>query len=628
MLQSIRNRAQGLIAWIVLILICVPFAFWGIQNYFGTGQEQPVAVVGDKDIFQRDLTRAYEQMAAKLGSIGQISEATLKQLAIKNLVDEEVLTQAVQERGYTVSDAQIRSAIREIPYFHEDGKFDKGKFETVLKAQGISEAGVIAQLRRSLEIGQFSDGVIRTSFVTNVEIDRFLRLRDQSRSTEYIIVPVKDISEKITNDQTEQYYKNHISLFRNPEQVSIDYIQLSVDDVAKKVEVAEEDLISTYESQKDLYTKKARRKVSHILATIDLSAGDKAEGAALKKIREAKARLDRGDAFKVVAKEMSDDTVSAINGGDLGLINPKDMDVAFEKAAFALGLGEVTGPVRTPFGYHLIKLTEFESGVVKPFDEVRSEVEQAYRRQSAENDFYEMAEKLSQISYENPDSLEPAANATGLVIQQSELFSLLQGDGVAAAKAVRDAAFVSDILEGKNSEAVELGPNEIIVFRVNKRLLATDKPLADVKQEITNLLRTDQAKQNAKNLAGTLFAKLKEGQKLSDLADSSGLELKRYESITRGGNKAPLQYREALFKAARPGKDEATPLLVAMKDGQQLVGRLLSVQNSNPESVEDYQKEKELAQTWLSEQHGNAEFSALLSQLRGSTQIVIRDSQE
>jgi len=628
MLQSIRNRAQGLLAWVVLILISVPFAFWGIQNYFGAGQEQPVVVVGDKEIFQRDVTRAYEQIAARLGSIGQINEETLKQLAIKNLIDEELLRQAVEERGYTVSDAQIRRAIREIPTFHVDGKFDKGKFENLLKAQGISEAGLVAQLRRSLEIGQFSDGVTRTSFVTNAEIDRFLRLRDQTRSAEYIIVPVEDVSEEITQDQIEQYYKDHITVFRNPEQVSIDYIQLSVDDVAKKIEVTEESLISAYESQQDLYTKKERRRVSHILAAFGLNADEEAKGAALKKIRDAKARLDSGDAFDVVAKEMSDDTVSGAKGGDLGLINPKDMDIAFEKAAFALSLGAVTGPVKTPFGYHLIKLTELEPGAVKSFDEVRSEVEQSYRRQVAENEFYETAEKLSQVSYENPDSLEPASNATGLAIQQSALFSLQQGEGVAAAKSIRDAAFASDVLEGKNSEPIELSTDEIVVLRINQRLLATDKPLADVKQEITKLLRADLAKQNAKNLAESFFAKLKEGQKLSGLAASNGLELKRYESITRGDSEVPWQFREILFKAARPGKGEAIPLLVAMKDGQQIVGRLLAVQDSTAEIVEDYQKEKKLAQTWLSEQHGNAEFSALLSQLRDSTQIIIRDSQE
>lgn len=628
MLQSIRNRAQGLLAWIVLILISVPFAFWGIQNYFGTGQEQPVVVVGDKEIFQRDVTRAYEQMAAKLGSIGQINEESLKKLAIKNLIDEELLTQAVEERGYAVSDAQIRNAIREISVFHVDGKFDKGKFEIVLKTQRISEEGLVENLRRSLEIGQFSDGVTRTSFVTNAEIDRFLRLRDQTRSTEYIIVPVKAVSEEITHDQIEQHYKDHITLFRNPEQVSIDYIQLSVDDVAKKIEVTEEELISTYESQLDLYTKKERRKVSHILAVIDSNAGENTADSALKKIREAKARLDSGGAFEVVAKEMSDDTVSGSKGGDLGLINPKDMDIVFEKAAFALSLGEVTAPVKTPFGYHLIKLTELEPGKVKPFEEVRSEVEKAYRRQSAENDFYETAEKLSQVSYESPDSLEPAANATGLKIQQSALFSLQQGEGVAVAQPVRDAAFVNDVLEGKNSESVELGQDKIVVLRVNKRLLATDKPLADVKQEITDKLRTDQAKQNAKNLAETFIAKLKEGQKLSDLAVSSGLELKRYESITREDSEVPWQFKAALFKAARPGKGVATPLVVALKDGQQIVGHLFAVKDSAPKDVDDYQKEKKLAQTWLSEQHGNAEFSALLSQLRDSSKIVIRDNQQ
>ena len=628
MLQSIRNRAQGVLAWVILLMICIPFAFWGIQNYFGTGQEQPVVVVGDKEFFQRDVVRAYQQLAARFGSMGQVDEKILKDLAIKNLVDEEVLSQAVVKQGYTISDSQIRSAIQEVPYFQTDGKFDNVKFSNVLKAQQVSESGLVAQLRRSLEIGQFSDGVTRTSFVTPSEVDRFLRLRDQERSAEYIVVPVGTISESVSDDLIDKYYNEHIELFQNPEKVAINFIELSVDDIAKTIEVTEEELLSSYEGQKDLYTKPARRRLSHILVAASKDVADKSEAAALNKINQAKTRIDDGEDFALVAQEMSDDAISGKQGGDLGVINLSDMDAAFEKAARGLKLGEVSKPVKTPFGYHLIKLMELEAGEIKSFEEVRGEVEKAYRHQAAENGFYETGERLAQVSYENPDSLEPAAESTALTIKQSGLFSREQGDGIAASQSIRSAAFSDDVLGGKNSEAVEVSADKIVVLRVNQRIPATNKSLADVKQEIIDLLHMEISKEKAKTLANALFEKVKEGQDLARLASTYEIESQGPKSITRGDSEVPVQFKDVLFKTEKPAPGETVPLLVSLDDGQHIVGRLLAVKDSDPRAGKDYQKEKELAASWLAGQYGNAEFGALLAQLRDNTEIVIRESEE
>ncbi len=628
MLQSIRNRAQGVFAWVILLMICIPFAFWGIQNYFGSGQEQPVVVVGEKEIFQRDVVRAYQQLAARIGGMGQVDETMLKNLAIKNLVDEEVLSQAVDEQGYTISDSQIRSAIQEVPYFQTDGKFDKVKFSNVLKAQQISESGLVVQLRRSLEIGQFSDGVTRTSFVTPSEVDGFLRLRDQERSAEYMIVPVETISDSIADELIDKYYTEHIELFQNPEQVAIDFIELSVDDIAKTIEVTEEQLLSSYEGQKDLYTKTARRRLSHILVAAGNDVTAESEAAALSKINQAKTRIDNGEDFALVAQEMSDDSISGKQGGDLGVINLSDMDAAFEKAALDLSLGAVSEPVKTPFGYHLVKLTELEAGEIKPFEAVRDEVEKAYRRQTAENGFYETGERLAQVSYENPESLEPAAETTTLTIKQSDLFSRDQGEGIAAGQAIRSAAFADDVLGGKNSEPVEVSPDKIVVLRVNQRIPATNKPLADVKQDIIEILQIEISKEKARTLANSLLEKVKEGQDLAGLASTYGIESQGPKSITRGDSEVPVQFKDALFKAKKPLPGETVPLLVTMDDGQQIVGRLLAVTDSDPSTGEDYQKERELAASWLASQYGNAEFSALLTQLRDNTEIIIQESEE
>ena len=628
MLQTIRERAQGVFAWVILLMICIPFAFWGIQNYFGTGQEQPVVVVGKKEIFQRDVVRAYQQLAAKIGGIGQVDENMLKNLAIKNLVDEEVLSQAVAEQGYTISDSQIRSAISEVPYFQTDGQFDKEKFSNLLKAQQITEAGLVAQLRRSLEIGQFSDGVTRTSFATPLEVDRFLRLRDQKRRAEYVIVPVASINEEFPDDAIEKFYTEHIEQFQNPEQIAIDYIELSVDDIAKKVDVTEEELLASYNDQKDLYTKSERRKLSHILAAVSKDAAPDEVAAALSKINQAKARLEKGEDFVVVAKETSDDKVSGGQGGDLGVINLKDMDRAFEKAALDLSLGAVSEPVRTPFGYHIIKLTELEPGEIKPFEMVREEVEKAHKRQVAENRFYEIGEQLAQLSYENSDSLEPAADATGLTIQHSELFSRDQGNDIASTPSIRTAAFVDDVLNGQNSEPVEISSDRLVVLRTNKRIPATNKPLADVKQEIVGLLQIEASKDKTKALANSIFDKLEQGQDLAGLAASHDIQFQGLKTIARGDSEVPLEFKEALFKANKPESGAAVPLLVDMQDGQQVVGRLTEVIDTDPSAGKDYQKEKELAESWLVSQYGNAEFSALLAQLRDNTEIIIREENE
>lgn len=628
MLQTIRERAQGVFAWAILLMICIPFAFWGIQNYFGTGQEQPVVVVGKKEIFQGDVVRAYQQLAAKIGGIGQVDESMLKNLAIKNLVDEEVLSQAVAEQGYTISDSQMRSAIREVPYFQTDGKFDKEKFSNVLKAQQITEAGLVAQLRRSLEIGQFSDGVTRTSFVTPLEVDRFLRLRDQKRRAEYVIVPVATVNDEFADDTIDKYYKEHIEQFQNPEQVAIDFIELNVDDIAKTVEVNEDDLMSSYNDQKDLYTKSERRKLSHILAAVPKDAAPEQVSAALSKINQAKARLEKGEDFEVVAKELSDDKVSGGRGGDLGVINLKDMDSAFEKAALELSLGAVSEPVRTPFGYHIIKLTELEAGEVKPFDAVRDEVEKSYKRQVAENKFYEIGEQLAQLSYENSDSLEPAAEATGLKIQHSEFFSRDQGDGIASNPAIRVAAFSDDVLNGQNSEPVEISSDKLVELRINKRNPATNRPLIDVKQEIIGLLQIETSKDKTKALASSIFEKLKQGQDLAALAASHNIEFQGPKTISRGDSEVPVEFKEALFKANKPESGAAVPLLVDMQDGQQVVGRLTEVIDTDPSTGKDYSKEKELAESWLVGQYGNAEFSALLTLLRDNTKIIIREQNQ
>jgi peptidyl-prolyl cis-trans isomerase D len=615
-------------AWIILLLICIPFIFWGIENYIVGGREQPVAVVGDKEIFQADVSRAYQQMAAKLGSLGQIDEQMVKQLALKNLIDEEVLRQTALDRGFSVSDAQIRDTIRAIPYFQNEKGFDKEKYANILKAQGITEPYFVEQMRKGMEIGQLQDGITRSTFATKAEIDRFLTLRDQLRTIEYITIPPATAEAGIGPEEIESYYRAHEAAFRYPEKVSVQYIELNLEDIAAKLEVKEDEVRAFYETQQDQYTRKERRKVSHILAAIDAKAGDRAEQAALEKIKTAQQRVAKGEEFAKVAEQLSDDKVSGKQGGNIGLINPGELDPAFEKTAFALQSGQVSDPVKSSFGYHLMKLTELEPGEVKPFESVKAEVEKAYRRHKAENTFYEHGERLAQISYESPDSLTPAAESVGLEIKTSALFTREEKDGFGANPKIVEAAFGDQVLGGKNSDPVEVTSDRVLFLRLAKHIPAAAKPLDEVRDQVLGQIRTQKARDAATQSAARLFAELKAGASLASLAESNHLKVEKPEALARTNTKLPRDLIKAAFSADKPASGQSMPFQVALPDGQQMVAVLLTVQTKSGGNPEEKSKESEKAGQWFGNQTANTEFSDLLAQLKEDSGISVFETKE
>ncbi len=628
MLQSIRDRAQGMMAWIILILICVPFAFWGMENYIGGGRERPVAVVGDAEIFQADLAKAYQEMAARLGGFAQIDEATLKQLALKNLIDEQVLRQYAFDRGFMVSDGQIRDTIRTLPYFQGEKGFDKEKYDGILKAQNIAEPSFVEQIRNEMEIAQLQDGIIRSTFATGPEIERFLNLRDQSRTVEYVTIPVSESDSEISPEVIETYYRENEASFRFPEQVAVQYIELNLEEIAAKLDLTEDEFRTFYESQQDVYTRKERRRISHILAAVDVKDSAKGDQAALDKIKQAQAMLYKGEEFAVVAEKLSDDPVSAKQGGDIGLINPGDMDPAFEKAAFALDVGRVSAPVRTPFGYHLIKLTELEPGEVKSFETVRGDVEKALRRQKAENTFYELGERLARITYENPDSLVLAAESTGFETKTSDLFTRQEKEGFGADRKIADAAFSDQVLEGKNSDPVELSVDRVMFLRLEKHVPASTKPLDDVRDQVIHQIRTQHASEEARKLADRVLAELKAGRSLADLAESNKLEVIRPEPVDRSESKLPRDLVTALFSAEKPVNAQPVPFQAALADGTQVVAVLLDVQGKSGSQQEGKEKESDQAGQWLGSHYANAEFSDMLAQLKQDAQVTVFEKED
>ncbi|MFZ4699091.1 MAG: SurA N-terminal domain-containing protein [Candidatus Methylumidiphilus sp.] len=621
MLQAIRDKAHGIFAWVMLLFVGVPFGLWGINNYFDGGQEKPVAVVGDRDIFERDVNRAYENLVARMGS-SDYDEKQLRHEALEQVINLELITQAARNEGLAISDAEIRGYVQSQPYFQSDGKFDKERLKSVVASQGMTPQQFSSQVAGQLLNEQFVRGITDTAIVTKLQLDNFYRFRNQERQIEYFTIPLKKADGEILDKDIEAYYQANKSLFQNPEMVSVEYISLSIDDVSGDFQPTEEELKTLYEEQKAQYGTPEQRNVSHILIAADMDKEDNAK-AALGKAEGLRQRLSKGEDFSKLAKENSDDKVSSEKGGDLGVVTKETMDPNLAAAAFVLAKGEISQPVKTPFGFHLIKVTELVPANTKKFEEVRAELDKSFRRNAAENKFYEAKQKLDEMSFEHNDGLEPLAKNLNLKIAKTGLFTRDTGVGVTTEASLRNAAFAQDVLEGKNSPALEVGSDKVYVFHLKEHQPASDKPLADVKAEIVAKLRDKMARDGVREQAEQLLADVRQGKPLVDAAKSIGVGENKSTVKLSGKTDLPPALIKAVNKFPRPRGGKSSPSSAVMENGEQVVFILTEVKDGSAASVDA--KELEMAKDYLSKNAGQAEFNAFLDYLRDKVGVKVTE---
>ena len=616
MLTKIREKSQGALAWVILTLICVPFALWGINNYLDGGGEKPVASVGDKDFYQRDVNKAYEQYSQNLQGMN-IDEPTLKAQALQKLIKDEVLLQYVHTEGLVVTDNEARDFIKSLPYFQVDGKFSEKQYKSLLGSQRISSTEFVNRIKNALTMEQFQHSVMDSSFATQFDVESFFKIQNQQRDVDYIIVPVSPLNEQPKSEEITAYYQQHQDLFQTPEQVSVEYVELSLDELSKKVVVTDDKLKAFYEEQKDQYTTPERRKISHILIAINDKTTEK---QALEKALKAKQDLASKD-FSVVAAEVSDDKLTAKKGGDLGLFNLGSMEKAFEDAASLLKLGEVSNPVKSAFGYHLIKVTELVPSSVKSFEIAKPEVAKAYQKSQAENAFYEAGEKLTEMSYEHPDSLQTVADGLSLVVQKSSLFTKDKGEGVATDEKIRNAAFSEEVLQGNNSAPIEQPSERLIVLRLLEHKTAAKKDIVEVKDEIAAELVKEKAQRLALEKAKKIQVSLEAGTSIQSVASENKVEIKSEKGLVRGKNKLPEYLSDAIFKAAKPIGDKPSVFLTVLPSGEQVVVSLSKVTTGT--MSEDDKKQLELAKKNIAKTLGQTEFNQVLNSLQAEADVEV-----
>jgi peptidyl-prolyl cis-trans isomerase D len=624
MLQEIRERAQGWFAWAIVILISIPFALWGIQEYLGVGSIPVVAKVNGQEINERDLDVAVHRQQRPESDKAADAETGLaqrRQAVLDGMIREALLVQAAEAMKMRASDAAVVATIHSVPAFQRDGQFDVPAYQQALRQQGMAEAAFEQQLRRLLVTDQLVEGIRGSAFVTPAELRDSLRLTEQQRDVGYLVLRRADFTPAAPADDAEvkAYYERNRDAFMSPERAQIEYLELDAARLAAGFRPDEDAVRGYFEQHRDEFAQRPQRRSRHILFAVDGEAGGEPLAAAESKAKAALERLRQGEDFAALAKELSDDPGSAGQGGDLGWFERGVMVKEFEDAAFSLPVGQVSEPVRSPFGLHLIEVTEVRETAEPDLESVRDRVVQALQRAEAERIYYDQIERLSDLTYENAGSLDPAAEALGLKPVTTDWFGRDGGLGVLASPKVVAAAFSDEVRgEGRNSEPVELGPEHTVVLRVRAYEPARLRPFDEVRAEAAARLAEEQAAAAARARAAELLARARAGEGLDVLAKEAGVGYERVARLGRRGSAVPPAIAQAAFSLPRGAPSFA---LVDVGNGDVAVAGLFGVEE--PAGTPSEAQAQGL-RTVLTAQHGAVDIGRYQQALRDRAELEVK----
>lgn len=652
MLQKLREKTSGWIATVILGLLIVPFAFFGVESYMSQRVETYVARIAQPptwwpsaprvwpltylwsthDIDQQAYRERVESVRANLRQQQgdnfdpKAFEATEnKRRILDALIDEQLMKLTAERDGIVIGDDEVRKAIQQIPDFQVDGAFNADRYRLLLASQNppLTPRDFEARIRDSLKTAMIPEAIARSALVTDFELDRLMRLLGEHRDIRFVVLPAPAVdAAEVTPAQIDAWYKVHKNDYRRPETIRLEYVE--VDGAALTVPpVDEAALRKRYQEQSAKYSSAEKREISHILVAVAANAS-----AAERKAAEAKARKLAADAqvpgadFAALARASSDDAGSKASGGDLGWIGKGVMPAAFDQMAFAMQAGEVRGPVKTDFGWHVIKVNQIRPAVQRPFEEVRAELEKELQEGARERAFNELTGKLVDAAYKTPTSLEPAAKAVGLPLQTTPAFSRAGGPGIAGEQKVLRVAFSEAMLQdGTASDPIELGPERTVLIRVIDHVPEQALPLAQVRDAVVAAIRADRQRKAAEAAADALV-KAARAQGLAAAAAASGMAVAEANDLRRNMPVPSAQAAEAFFNVPRPqpGQESVGKILV---NGQYMVFAVRAVRDGDIGQVSP--QERETLRRQLANAYGMQSQDAFVRAVRARYRIQVAE---
>jgi peptidyl-prolyl cis-trans isomerase D len=621
MLQNIRDNSQGWIAKTIIGVIVVLMALTGFDAIFrATSHSQDAAKVNGDTISQAELGQAVEmqrrQLMQQLGrefDPSLLDDKMLREAALKGLIDRKLLLQGAHDEGFVFTETAVDQQILQTPQFQQDGQFSAERFDQFIRQLGFSRLQFRQMLAEEMLISQVRAGLAASSFVTEDAVMAYARLNKQTRDFASLTLKADPSTIKVSDADVKAYYDAHAKEFMSPDQVVIDYVELKKSAFFDQVKVSDDELQAQY--QKEISLLAEQRRAAHILVEVN----DKTtEAQAKARIEDIQQRLAKGEDFAKLAKETSQDPGSAASGGDLGYAGKGVYDEAFEGALYALKPNEVSGPVRTQFGYHLIKLLGVQAPEVPTFASVKEKLTRELKTQQVEQRYVEATKKLEDAAFEASDLAQPAQDL-GLTVQTSQPFGRDGGaQGITANRAVIQAAFSQEVLEeGANSSAIELDPDTTVVVRAKEHRKPAQLALEAVADPIRKELARERAAEAVKAKGETLVAGLREG-KVKPAATQEGQPWKTVEASSRNQEGYDAAVLDAVFRMARPtDKGQPTYGSVALRDGSFVVLRL----NGVNDGATPTDAEKATYRQALASRQGQLDFAAYRKLLQDKAEV-------
>ncbi len=623
MLQNIRDNVQGLVAKIIIAIIIVPFAIFGVDTLIGSGGPTPAAEVNDAKISEDDLIQAIgmqkRQLLAMMGERVQpemLDDAKLRGPALESLITQQLLQQGADELRLRVSAKMVDDTIRSVPQFQENGQFSTARYQQLLRDQNLMPAYYKQLLQRELVVDQLQSGIAESEFATPVEVDVVTGLLQQQRSYVYALLPVAPLTAKIeiSDADINSYYQAHSEQYLRDERVKLEYIELRAADLIKPVDAAT--VRAEYDKFAVAFKPITERRAAHILVEVNEKRGE-AEASAL--AQDLAKKIAGGEKFENVAAAYSDDTGSKESGGDLGGSRGDSFPPAFEAALAVMKVGEVSAPVKSDAGYHLIKLLDQHVDTLPTFEAKKAEIEQQLAAAETQPQLLKMVEKLRDQVF-NAEGLSGPAKDNQLTLKESDWMDRKSTDPLLGDAKVQAAAFSNEILkDGNNSDVIELTPEHFIVLRVKAHEAATPRPLEEVKPQIAAALKQERAVAAARQQAEQLKAQVQQGGDLQKLAQMAGYKTESVADATRNGGVTNAEISRFAFNLGRP--TDGTPVVdvAVIGNGDVAVLQLLAVKAGAKESLNDSQRTGLVKQ--LEQMSGTADFVAYMDSLRKTAKI-------
>lgn len=621
MFDFVHRRKR--VVQVIMVIAVLPFLFWGIESYRNTDGEDYIAIISGEKIHRQEFDQAlrdqYDSMRNSMGdsfNISMLDDPGIRFSVLEGLIQKRLLNREAEHLGLAISDSQLVEVLQSIPAFQQDGKFSNQLYKELLRNKGLDVVTFESNIRRDMMRQQVVDGYIKNGFISNTVARNIIRLSGEKREISSVqIQPDQYLSKmKPGNDEIKEYYASHQTEFKQPEQVQVEYLVLSVDDLAKEIQVSPDEIKKYFEDNKAEFGQIEERQASHILFSAPSTASDADKAAARSKAEKLLTQIKQApQSFAELAKKHSQDPGSADKGGDLGFSGRGTMVKPFEDEIFQMKPEEIRGPVQTDFGFHIIKLTAIKAGENVNFDEVKDEVEKKLRRQKSSKDFGEKAEEFRNIVYEESDSLQPAAEALKLSIQKSDWISRTGGrEPYFTNVKLLQVMFSEDSIKNKqNSEVIEITPDTLISARVLEHKPAAMRSIAEVREKIFGILARQQASDQAVKEGTEKLGQLHKGEK----------DIVKWGPDQTVSRNDPQGFEERVLRAIFKVKSFSLPVYTGVINSQ---GGFSLVRISNViEAVSPDEEKVKVFSRQLQQLYAEEELSSYLAAIKQRSDVTV-----